>query len=99
VGAGTHFAGPMLLQRLDGQLGLVMASEGNLVFGQDWWQDTQEGILMTATFRGAQLVNVHLYPYVMLENARAALTDPEGDGRYVMERVWKNSTIDYLAGP
>jgi poly-gamma-glutamate capsule biosynthesis protein CapA/YwtB (metallophosphatase superfamily) len=99
VGAGTHFAGPMLLQRLNGHLGLVMASEGNLVFGQDWWQDTQEGILMTATFRGTQLANVHLYPYVMLENARAALTDPEGDGHYVMERVWKNSSIDYLAGP
>jgi poly-gamma-glutamate capsule biosynthesis protein CapA/YwtB (metallophosphatase superfamily) len=99
VGVGTHLAGPMLLQRLNGHLGLVMASEGNLVFGQDWWQDTQEGILMTATFRGTQLANVHLYPYVMLENARAALTDPEGDGHYVMERVWKNSSIDYLAGP
>jgi len=98
VGAGTHFAGPMLLQQLNGHLGLVMASQGNLVFGQDWWQFTQEGVQMTVTFSGSKLVNVHLYPYVMVENARSALTDPNGDGHYVMERVWKYSTLDYLAG-
>jgi poly-gamma-glutamate capsule biosynthesis protein CapA/YwtB (metallophosphatase superfamily) len=98
VGAGTHFAGPMLLQPLNGHLGLVMASEGNLVFGQDWWQFTQEGVLMTASFRGTQLANVHLYPYVMVNNARSALTDPNGAGRYVMQRVWRYSTLDYLTG-
>ncbi|HEY2916036.1 MAG TPA: CapA family protein [Candidatus Limnocylindrales bacterium] len=98
VGAGTHFAGPMLLQPLNGHLGLVMASQGNLVFGQDWWQDTQEGVQMTVTFQGSRLVNVHLYPYVMVENARSALTDPNGDGHYVMQRVWSNSTVDYLTG-
>jgi poly-gamma-glutamate capsule biosynthesis protein CapA/YwtB (metallophosphatase superfamily) len=96
IGAGTHFAGPMLLRQLNGHLGLVMASEGNLVFGQDWWQDTQEGILMTVAFRGTQLANVHLYPYVMVANARGALTDPTADGHYVMQRVWANSTVDYL---
>jgi poly-gamma-glutamate capsule biosynthesis protein CapA/YwtB (metallophosphatase superfamily) len=96
IGAGTHFAGPMLLRQLNGHLGLVMASEGNLVFGQDWWQDTQEGILMTVAFRGTQLVNVHNFPYVMVANARGALTDPTGDGHYVMQRVWQNSTVDYL---
>jgi poly-gamma-glutamate capsule biosynthesis protein CapA/YwtB (metallophosphatase superfamily) len=98
VGAGTHFAGPMLLQQLNGHLGLVMASQGNLVFGQDWWQDTQEGVQMTVTFAGSRLVNVHLYPYVMVENARSALLDPNGDGHYVMQRVWKYSTLDYLTG-
>jgi poly-gamma-glutamate capsule biosynthesis protein CapA/YwtB (metallophosphatase superfamily) len=96
VGAGTHFAGPMLLQTLNGHLGIVMASEGNLVFGQDWWQLTQEGVLMTVAFRGAQLVNVHVYPYVMVKNARSDLTDPAADGHYVMDRMWSNSTVDYL---
>jgi poly-gamma-glutamate capsule biosynthesis protein CapA/YwtB (metallophosphatase superfamily) len=97
IGAGTHFAGPMLLQQLDGHLGLVMASEGNLVFGQDWWQLTQEGVLMTVTFRGTQLANVHVYPYVMVFNARSDLTNPQADGHYVMDRLWDHATTDYLA--
>lgn len=96
VGAGTHLAGPLLLQDLNGHVGMVMASEGNLTFGQNWWQDTQEGVIMTAAFRGPQLVNVRLWPYVMLLNARGALTDPQADGHYVLDRVWKNSTVDYL---
>jgi poly-gamma-glutamate capsule biosynthesis protein CapA/YwtB (metallophosphatase superfamily) len=96
IGAGTHLAGPLLLRQLNGHLGLVMASEGNLVFGQDWWQLTQEGVLMTVAFRGTRLANVHVYPYVMVKNARSDLTDPRADGHYVMDRVWSNSTVDYV---
>ena len=98
IGAGTHLAGPVLLRSLNQHLGLVMASEGNLVFGQDWWQLTQEGVLMTVAFRGTQLANVHLYPYVMVKNARSDLTDPAGAGHYVLDRVWANSTVDYVGG-
>ena len=86
----------MLLRQLNGHLGLVMASEGNLVFGQDWWQLTQEGVLMTVAFSGTRLVNVHVYPYVMVLNARSDLTDPRRDGHYVMDRLWSYSSIDYL---
>jgi poly-gamma-glutamate capsule biosynthesis protein CapA/YwtB (metallophosphatase superfamily) len=106
IGAGTHLAGPMLLRTgvtaaadagpTAGGVGVVMASEGNVMFGQDWWQQTQEGVLMRLSFRGTQLVNVHLDPYVMLFNSRAALLDPQGDGHYVLQRVWANSEIDYL---
>ena len=95
IGAGTHLAGPMLLRRRGGGVGLVMASEGNIMFGQDWWQQTQEGVIVTLSFRGAELVNTRMHPYVMLFNSRAALTDPEGDGHYVLERVWANSELDY----
>ncbi|HXI45111.1 MAG TPA: CapA family protein [Candidatus Acidoferrales bacterium] len=99
IGAGTHLAGPMLLRggvAADGGPGVVMASEGNVMFGQGWWQQTQEGVFMRLAFRGTTLVNVRLDPYVMLFNSRASLTDPQGDGHYVLERVWKNSTVDYL---
>ncbi len=48
------------------------------------------------SFRGTTLVNVRFHPYVMLLNARAGLTDPETDGRYVLQRIWDNSEIDYL---
>jgi hypothetical protein len=32
----------------------------------------------------------------MVLAARAALTDPEADGHYVLERIWKNSDMEYL---
>jgi hypothetical protein len=103
IGAGTHLAGPMLLGPVAapapgaaGGVRLVMASEGNVTFNQQWSQDTQEGVFMTAAFRGRQLVNVHLYPFVQVKLARAELTNPEGDGHYVLERVWRNSEVDYL---
>jgi hypothetical protein len=31
----------------------------------------------------------------MILAARAALLDPEGDGHYVLQRIWKNSSLDY----
>jgi hypothetical protein len=40
-------------------------------------------------------VNVRLHPYVMLLEARPSLTDPLGDGHYVLERIWKSSTVKY----
>ena len=30
-----------------------------------------------------------------LLNARAGMTDPEGDGHYVLERMWEVSDLDY----
>ncbi|HJW22773.1 MAG TPA: hypothetical protein VJ506_10120, partial [Candidatus Limnocylindrales bacterium] len=103
IGAGTHLAGPMLLGRVTspapgaaGGVRLVMASEGNVTFNQQWSQVTQEGVFMTAAFRGTQLVNVHLYPFVQALLARADLTNPEGDGHYVLQRVWANSEVSYL---
>jgi hypothetical protein len=102
IGAGTHLAGPMLLDRITspapgavGGVRLVMASQGNVTFNQEWSQDTQEGVFMTAAFRGTQLVNVHLYPFVQVKIARADLTDPQGDGHYVLQRVWANSEVAY----
>ncbi len=99
VGAGTHLAGPLLLRQMNGHVGMVLASEGNFTFGQDWWQDTQEGVILSAAFRGSQLVNVHLWPYVLVANARVALTDPPVDGRYVLGRVFQNGNVDYLPTP
>jgi hypothetical protein len=65
------------------------------MYGQPWWQETQEGIILDMSFRGTTLVNVRVHPYVMVESARASLTDPEGDGHYVLERIWAVSELDY----
>jgi hypothetical protein len=72
----------------------VLVSPGNFVFGQGWWQETQEGLILDLTFRGTTLVNVRLHPTVQIAAARPALLDPEGDGNYVLQRLWKYSTID-----
>ena len=73
----------------------MLASPGNYVFGQDFNQRMQEGVILEQQFVGSRLVNVRMRPYVIILGSRPALTDPEGDGRYVLERIWKNSELDY----
>lgn len=96
VGAGTHVAGPMLLRQRGQDVSLVLASPGNYVFGQDFWQNTSEGVILEQSFVGPRMVNARMHPYVIVVGARPALTDPEGDGRYVLQRIWRNSDLDYL---
>lgn len=92
---GLHVSGGVFLRERAGGVSAVNAGPGNYMFGQDFRQDAQEGIILEATFRGRTLVNLRLHPYVMILAARAALLDPEGDGRYVLNRIWDNSELDY----
>ena len=94
IGSGTHVAGPLLLGGDARDPRLVLVSPGNYMFGQGWWQETQEGVILDLTFRGSTLVNVRFHPTVQILQARPALLDPEGDGHYVMERLWTYSAID-----
>lgn len=94
IGSGTHVAGPLLLRNRPGGVSLVLASPGNYMFGQGWWQETQEGVIVDMTFRGATLVNVRLHPTVQVLQARPALLDPQGDGSYVLKRIWQYATLD-----
>jgi hypothetical protein len=94
---GLHVAGGVFMRQLStGGVRVVQAGPGNFLYGQDFWQDTQEGVVVEATFRGSTLINLRLHPYVMILAARAALLDPEGDGHYVLDRIWKDSELDYL---
>jgi hypothetical protein len=95
IGSGTHVAGPLLVRGTGEDANVVLVSPGNYMFGQDWWQEVQEGVILDLTFRGTQLVNVRMRPTVQILQARPALLDPEGDGRYVLERIWKYATLDY----
>jgi hypothetical protein len=95
IGSGTHVAGPLLLRPHAKDVSVTLVSPGNYMFGQDWWQEVQEGVILDLTFRGPTLVNVRLRPTVMIKQARPALLDPQGDGRYVLQRVWKYSTVNY----
>ena len=96
IGSGTHVAGPIFVRTVDGKPNVMLASPGNYLFGQDWWQETQEGVVLDLTFRGTELVNVRLRPTVMILQARPALLDPEGDGKYVLQRMWKYAEGDYV---
>ena len=95
IGSGTHVAGPLLVRGTGEDANVVLVSPGNYMFGQDWWQEVQEGVILDLTLRGTQLVNVRMRPTVQILQARPALLDPEGDGRYVLERIWKYATLDY----
>jgi hypothetical protein len=46
------------------------------------------------SFRGTELANVRLRPYIMYLSARPSLLDPEGDGHYVLQRIWNHATIE-----
>ena len=95
IGSGTHVAGPLLLRARGDDVSVVLASPGNHCFGQGWWQETQEGVILDLTFRGTTLVNVRLHPTVHDPPGPPGALDPEGDGHYVLERVWKYSDVDY----
>jgi hypothetical protein len=97
LGGGLHVSGAVYVRRqADGGISVVDAGPGNFQYGQDFWQNTQEGVVVQLVFRGPTLVNVRLYPYVMILAARAALLDPQADGHYVLDRIWSFSDLDYL---
>jgi Bacterial capsule synthesis protein PGA_cap len=93
IGSGTHVAGPFLLNGDARDPRAVLVSPGNYMFGQGWWQETQEGVIIDMAFRGSTLVNVRFHPTVQILQARPALLDPQGDGHYVLERLWIYSSI------
>jgi len=95
VAGGLHLAGGMYLRQREDGVRMLQIGPGNFLYGQDFWQQTQEGVVIEETFRGTTLVNVRLHPYVMILAARPALLDPEGDGHYVLDRIWNLSELDY----
>lgn len=95
LGHGTHWASQIDFTLTDAGVGFTILSHGNFLFGQGWSQQTQEGVIPELTFRGTQLVQVRLHPYVMIDQAQANLTDPQTDGRYVLNRVFDASDEGY----
>lgn len=61
---------------------------GNFVFDQTWSEPTMEGITLELTFRGAELVQAHLRPHIILDKAQPNFLDPAGDGKVVMGQVF-----------
>lgn len=94
IGADTHWAGAISLTP-GGTSGnrLAVASQGNFWFGQDWSRQTQEGYMTMMTFVGTRLAGVRLIPTIVLDNAQPNLSDPATDGQFVLQQVFKASTL------
>ncbi len=95
IAGGLHVSGGLFLRSGPGGVSVIQAGPGNYMYGQPWWQQTQEGVIVELAFRGTTLVNVRLHPYVMVLNARPSLTDPQGDGHYVLERIFAAGEVTY----
>jgi poly-gamma-glutamate capsule biosynthesis protein CapA/YwtB (metallophosphatase superfamily) len=100
LGHGTHWSGPIEITPADdGDHRVTMVSHGNFLFGQEWSQQTQEGVTLELAFRGTELVQARMHPYIMLEQAQTNLTDPETDGLYVLNRIYEASGLSPVAVP
>jgi poly-gamma-glutamate capsule biosynthesis protein CapA/YwtB (metallophosphatase superfamily) len=98
IGHGTHWSGPIEVTPTDdGDHGVTMVSHGNFLFGQEWSQQTQEGVLLELAFHGTELAQARMHPYIMLEQAQTNLTDPETDGLYVLNRIYEASGLPVVA--
>jgi poly-gamma-glutamate capsule biosynthesis protein CapA/YwtB (metallophosphatase superfamily) len=95
LGHGTHWSGPIDFSADTNGVHVTMVSHGNFLFGQDWSQETQEGVIMELAFNGTRLVQARMHPYVMLLQAQTNLTDPETDGSYVLKRIFNGSDVTY----
>jgi len=94
IGHGTHWSGPIEITPTDdGDHSLTMVSHGNFLFGQEWSQQTQEGVLLELAFRGTELAQARMHPYIMLEQAQTNLVDPATDGTYVLDRIYEASGL------
>ncbi len=94
LGHGTHWSGPIEITPTDdGDHGVTLVSHGNFLFGQEWSQQTQEGVTLELAFRGTELAQARMHPYIMLEQAQTNLTDPETDGLYVLNRIYESSGL------
>jgi poly-gamma-glutamate capsule biosynthesis protein CapA/YwtB (metallophosphatase superfamily) len=100
LGHGTHWSGPIEISATDdGDHRVTMVSHGNFLFGQEWSQQTQEGVLLELAFQGTRLAQARMHPYIMLEQAQTNLTDPATDGLWVLNRIYESSALPIVAAP
>lgn len=93
LGSGTHWAGAISIGGGERGPQLAVTSHGNFLFGQDWSRQTEEGVVVEATFVGPRLVQVRLHPYIVMDQAQPNLTDPETDGSFVLGQVFEVSEL------
>ena len=100
LGHGTHWSGPIEITPTDdGDHRVTMVSHGNFLFGQEWSQQTQEGVTLELSFVGTRLAQARMHPYIMLEQAQTNLADPATDGMWVLNRIYEASGLPIVVSP
>ena len=83
---------PHWVQGLDVHDGVVVAhSLGNFVFDMDFMTETQQGVMLEATYWGDELKALELVPYRMDSSFAPRLAAPE-EGADILSDVWSTST-------
>jgi poly-gamma-glutamate capsule biosynthesis protein CapA/YwtB (metallophosphatase superfamily) len=95
LGSGTHWASGISITKPDADGGwrLAVTSHGNFLFGQDWSRQTQEGVIYEVTFRGRDLAQVRLHPYIVMDGAQPNLVASKTDGAFVQRQVFRASDL------
>ena len=83
---------PHWVQGLDVHNGVVVAhSLGNFVFDMDFMTETQQGVVLEATYWGDELKSLDLVPYRMDASFAPRLAGPE-EAADILGDVWSTST-------
>jgi poly-gamma-glutamate synthesis protein (capsule biosynthesis protein) len=81
---GNH---PHVVQAVEWRGGAFIAyALGNFVFDQDWSLETQQGMVLEATFHGARLVAVRLLPVRIVDMHRPTWAE-QGESASILRRV------------
>jgi poly-gamma-glutamate synthesis protein (capsule biosynthesis protein) len=101
VGAGADLVvggHPHWVQGIDAVQGVpVLHSLGNFVFDMDFMEQTMQGVVLEATFWGAELKAVRLLPYRMDPGTFAPLRVGGAAAAGILDRVWSTSTGPFAA--
>jgi poly-gamma-glutamate synthesis protein (capsule biosynthesis protein) len=88
---------PHWVQGLDVHDGVVVAhSLGNFVFDMDFMVETQQGVVLEATYWGEELKAVTLVPYRM-DASFAPRPAGREEGAEILRDVWSTSTGPFTA--
>ena len=89
---------PHWVQGLDVHRGVVVAhSLGNFVFDMDFMTETQQGVVLEATYWNDELKAVDLVPY-RIDAAFAPRPASPDEAREILADVWSTSTGPFSAG-
>jgi poly-gamma-glutamate synthesis protein (capsule biosynthesis protein) len=79
--------GPHVVQAVEPRVdGFVAYALGNFVFDQDWSDETQQGLVMEATFLGSRLSSVRLLPVRIVDMFQSTWAGAR-EGQAVLQRV------------
>ncbi len=87
---GNHAHVVQAVEWSDG--GFVAYGLGNFIFDQDWSLETQQGVVLEATFQGPRLVGVRLHPVHIHDMHQPRWADTD-EARSILQRVQDASQV------